>query len=158
MPEEGLVDLSTKCIPELDQALRQLVQLENCRSYREVIQYLLEVMLAVFKNNPGLRLATAPVKGDVRLTAQIRADIPKQLIDALTEEAREFCMDYNEIIRVYLQMALGFYKDLVSANEIPRKEELVCLIRAEYAYRKRLERVPFFLRRFASLFIRRQKR
>jgi hypothetical protein len=115
-------------------------------------------MLAVFSQKPGLSLVTTPSVGDARLTAQIRADVPQQLFGALTEEARGFCMETTEIIRVYLQMALDFYGSLVPANEIPRKEELARQILRELSYRQELGRYPSGLKWLGFLLIRRKKR
>jgi hypothetical protein len=153
-----LADLSVKCSPELDQSLRILVQLENCRSYHQMVGYFLEVMLAVLNRNHRLSLVLPKALDDTRLTGQIRADVPVPLIEDISKAAPEFSTDRGELVRVLLQMALGFYQKLVPAGEIPRKEEMVRLIEADYAHRAKLERFPFWLRRLAALFIRREKR
>ncbi len=138
-PERHLTDLSVKCLKELEQGLRDLVKLERCRSFRQIVIYLLETMLYVAKQRADFHLKVSSRWRKDHLKGQIRASVSGELYSGLAEKACGFGMEVSELVRIFLQMALDFYEELVPTGEVLGKEELGRLIIARLEKRSRLE-------------------
>ena len=118
------VDLSVKVSKELDHCLRDFVRLEDCRSYRQVICYLLEAFLIAARLNPALCLWLGGCHGQRHLDGQVRADIPVALYRAMERTSGKYGMAAPEFTRIALSTSLACLIVSVPRRTVLAKEEL----------------------------------
>jgi hypothetical protein len=138
--------LSIKVLKELEQDIRNLVQLEHCRSLRQVVVYLLESALEAAWNQTTLRLIPEHNTG-TSLQGHIKVEIPLRLYTSLDIKAAEFGLEVPEIARLLLSRSVEVYRSL-PAGLVPNKEEFKRLVERVFEKQNQSRffsvRFPFF--------------
>jgi len=139
MPKKSgraLERVSLKVEQELKEGLETL-ELGGCRNTREVINYLLEVVSAVYAET-AFRIRPES-KSPFGLAGYLSLHLPADLHNRLVQQAKAFGVGLPEITRSFLWMGLTHHKKFVPKGTMVKKEVFSRLIRRELEKQSRLD-------------------